>query len=381
MPAVLMWTRPGRLVVLPAVLAVTGLIFCWGASERAVAAVAPQFLGVTPAPQLPTDQDIQRMGSARVGTMRFMLNWGQVEPVQGAGYNFSEIDRVIAGAAQQGITVLPFVYGTPPWARNCAGVPASACDRVSPLTTPQGRQGWANFLAAAVARYGPKGTLWTNPSDAFSPPFRPVTRWQIWSEPNSPNFFRPRVSPKAYKQLLSLSVSTIRGADPGATFVLGGMFATPPKPGMSMRKFLDRLYGLKGVKALFDAVALHPYAPNVAGIRAQLVLGRQVMNEHHDSKTRVEVTEIGWGSATHGPGGRGLFKGVAGQASLLKQSFKFLLKNRKRFKIVGVDWFSWKDIGAGQAGFCILCESFGLLNADSSAKPSLAAFASFTGGS
>ena len=37
-------------------------------------------------------------------------------------------------------------------------------------------------------------------------------------------------------------------------------------------------------------------------------------------------------------------------------------------------------MAAGQAGDCILCESFGLLNVDHGAKPALSAYAAFTGG-
>jgi polysaccharide biosynthesis protein PslG len=356
-------------------------------SAVAPAAVSPGFFGVTPAPQLPTNQDLQRMGRARVGTVRFMLNWAEVQPSRGGPYNFSELDRVVARSAQQGITALPYFYGTPVWARNCSRVPAFYCDRVSPLASRQGRRGWVNFLAAVVARYGTRGTLWFNPRTCVpvveicvteaSPPYRPITRWQIWSEPNSPKFFRPKVSPKKYRALLKVSVKTIRRADPGAKIVLGGLFGTPPKPGMSMRKYLDGLYRLKGVKRLFDEVALHPYARNIKGIKAQLKQGRRVMRQHRDAKTPVALTEIGWGSATST---KGLFKGIAGQASLLTNSFNFILKNRKRFKISGVEWFSWRDIVAGGAGFCTLCESFGLLNADYSAKPSLSAFVGFTGG-
>ena len=37
-----------------------------------------------------------------------------------------------------------------------------------------------------------------------------------------------------------------------------------------MWRFLDRLYGFKGAKKTFDAVAIHPYSPNIKGIEYQL---------------------------------------------------------------------------------------------------------------
>ena len=86
-------------------------------------------------------------------------------------------------------------------------------------------------------------------------------------------------------------------------------------------------------------MAVHPYSPNVKGIGYQLRRARQVMAEW-DKKTKMFLTELGWGS---GSGNSPLYKGPAGQAGLLSASFKFALKNRKRFKLANLDWFSWRD--------------------------------------
>jgi hypothetical protein len=92
----------------------------------------------------------------------------------------------------------------------------------------------------------------------------------------------------------------------------------------------------------------------------------------------VYLTELGWGS---GSGKSNLYKGVKGQAKMLRAAFKFARKNKRRYGIAGVDWFSWRDIPANMSGNCVLCTSFGLLNLDHSPKPSYGAFTSFTGGS
>jgi hypothetical protein len=102
------------------------------------------------------------------------------------------------------------------------------------------------------------------------------------------------------------------------------------------------------------------------------------MADHKDSKTKLSLTELGWGSGT---GRSPLYKGLSGQAASLSASFRFALKNRKRFRLASLAWFSWRDLAPGAGANCILCESFGLLNADSSTKPSYNAFTGFTGGS
>jgi hypothetical protein len=333
------------------------------------------FFGVTSTFH-PDAPDLTRMGQARVGNLRLAFGWEEIEPSPGI-YNFSNFDRVMAGAAAQGISVRPFVFGTPPWARDCTGIPPFYCDRVTPMRSALGRERWPLMLQVLVARYGPRGTFWTDPSDAYSPPRNPITEWQLWNEPNSATYMRPKPTPKAYFALLGSGSRAIRQIDPGARIVTAGLFGTPPN-GMTMWRFLDRFYRFKGARKLFDAVALHPYSPNVKGIAFQLQNARQVLRQNRAKRVPLYLTEIGWGSGT---GKSNLYKGVAGQKRMLKAAFKFSRKNRKRYRIAGVDWFSWRDIPANMSGNCVLCTSFGLLNLDHSPKPSLAAFTRFTGGS
>jgi polysaccharide biosynthesis protein PslG len=347
-----------------------------GSPADAVANHVSGFYGVT-ASAAPTNADLATMGKARVKVLRMPFPWADIETSPGV-YTLSEFDRVVAGAASAGVNVLPFVYGTPTWARNCAGVPAFYCDRVTPLRTPQGRAGWPAFVRVLMDRYGPNGTLWTDRSDALNPPYLPIRDWQIWNEENSGTFFRPKPTAKAYYRLLKPAAQVIRSRDRDAFILLGGVFATPPKPSTSVWRFLDRLYRLKRAKRLFDGVALHPYSPDIKGIRFQLRRVREVMNENGDRKTALHVTELGWGSGT---GNSALYKGISGQAAMLSASFKFVLKNRKRFRLGGLSWFSWRDLPPGAAGACELCLSFGLLDASSAPKPAYSSFIRFTGGS
>ena len=345
---------------------------------QALAAGPSGFFGVTTI-FAPSNEDLARMGRAHVAVLREPFGWSELEPAQGT-YNFADFDRIVAGAASQGITVLPFVYGTPPWARNCSGIPSFYCDRVTPLRSPQGRQRWPELLRALVDRYGPHGTLWTDPNDAYSPPYHPIRTWQIWNEANSATYFRPKPQPKAYYQLLKLASNAIRSRDPSAQIMLAGLFGTPPKPGISLWNFIDRLYELKKAKKLFSAVAVNPYSPNIKGIAYQLGRTRRVMAAHHDKQTPLFITEMGWGSDTSATGGSPLYKGLAGQSQMLGKSFNFAIKNRKRYRLRGVSWFSWRDLPPDKVGNCILCESFGLLSADGSAKPAFGSFVGFTGG-
>ena len=357
------------------VLAAATLVAAACASALPASAAGAGFFGVTSTFQ-PDAADLTRMGQARVGNLRLPFGWEEIEPSPGT-YNFSNFDRIVAGAAAQGIPIRPFIFGTPPWARNCAGVPAFFCDRVTPMRSPMGAQRWPVLWQTLASRYGTKGSFWSDPTDAYSPPYAPIIEWQLWNEPNSATYMRPKPTPKAYYLLLRSGSRALQQADPGAKIVMGGLFGTPPN-GMTMWRFLDRLYSFKGARKLFDAIALHPYSPNIKGIRFQLEKGREALRENRAKRVPVYLTEIGWGS---GSGNSPLYKGIKGQQTILKAAFKFARKNRKRYRIAGVDWFSWRDIPANMSGNCILCTSFGLLNLDHTPKPSLAAFTRFTGGS
>jgi hypothetical protein len=343
----------------------------------------PGFYGVSSSGAL-DDSDLSRMGKARVGTLRLMFNWGEIQPTAGGPYDFAATDRVVALAARNRVRLLPFLYGTPPWARNCAGVPADRCDRVDPLQSAAGKDGWPKFVAALVARYGPNGTFWTTGGvqSTLGPgpaPVSPIRRWQIWNEVNSELFFQPSATPAAYERLLRSSSGAIRAVDPRAKVVLAGLFYSPAQ-GIRMPKFLDRLYRIRGAKNLFDAVAVHPYSPDLRGMTLQMDQARQVMRRRKDGAGRLVVSELGWGSRNQGNRGSSLYKGPKGQRKMLQQAYRLLTAERRRYKLDALLWFSWRDVPAGSAGNCLLCESFGLLSSDGRRKPALGAFTRFTGG-
>ena len=96
------------------------------------------------------------------------------------------------------------------------------------------------------------------------------------------------------------------------------------------------------------------------------------MSFHGDGETPLYVTEMGWGSdvsSRAGSGGRG-------PARELDRSFAMLARQRPRWRIGGVWWFSWTD----RAGSCQFCDSAGLLTSGREAKPSWYRFNAWTGG-
>jgi hypothetical protein len=144
-------------------------------------------------------------------------------------------------------------------------------------------------------------------------------------------------------------------------------------PNVASGDYLSRLYRARNVKPYFDGVALHPYVARAKAMGAQLNNLRRIMDVHNDVRTRIYVTELGWGSQS---GPTRWERGLQGQANQLSQAFAMLSAKRLTWKVAGAWWFTWSDDGGG----CQFCRSAGLLTAKREAKPSWYRFNAWTGG-
>lgn len=360
-----------------AVCALLGALGLTMAPASSSATVPREFYGVIPITQL-TPAAIDAMGRARVGTLRVIARWPEIEPAPGS-YDWSYLDLVVGNAARNGIRVLPYPYGTPSWVGvDCGGLSAGECERVPPIGSKQAREAWKAFLRNLVGRYGPGGEFWALNPDV---PQLPIAHYQPWNEPSSPTYWQPEPSSKKYGELVKLSHEAITSVDPQARIILAGLFGTPQGDLGSrnvMWKYLGRLYKVKGIERAFDGVALHPYSPNLEGIEFQLDKARDKIEKNHDRRTGIWITEIGWGSDPP-TADRPLIKGEAGQADLLRKSFSRLTTHRSKWKVKGLVWYTWQDPGFAFEG-CSFCDSAGLLQEDGSPKPAWNAYLEFTGG-
>lgn len=306
------------------------------------------FFGVVPQTSL-SAQDLDRMEGV-VGTLRIAVFWFAVEPTRGA-YDFEGLDAAIGSAAERGIRVLPFVYGTPPW--------ISADQARPPLAEPEDQRAWSSFLRRLVDRYGPGGDFWAARERRL-----PVRRWQIWNEPNFRLYWHPRPAPRQYARLLAISARAIRGRDANAQIALAGV--APVGAGFLPWVYLRRLYRVPGVKRNFDLVAVHPYATTVGRMAEQVRAARYVMDAAGDPATPLLVTEFGVASVGMQPSA--FIRGERGQATFLQNALRFLLSKRRDWRIAGADWFTWQDLAQVDPS-CAFCEGAGLFDVGGEPKP------------
>lgn len=327
------------------------------------------FFGI--APQTPLgDADYSRMRSGGVETVRLSVSWAAIQRTPRSEYDWSGLDAAVADAAEERIGILPVLGTSPNW--------ATGNWRRMPVDSGRARRGWAEFVRTAVERYGPGGAFWAEHAPGTAQPLSPlpIRAWQIWNEENFFYFVKP-VSPGRFARLLAITRPAIRRADPRAEIVLGGLFGAPKQRlplAMDAVDFLDQLYRRGGVKANFDAVALHPYAADVAELRRQVEAVRSTMARHGDRRSGLYLTEVGWGSA-YNPKTVAFEVGLQGQARELRATYRYLIGNHGRLKLRQVDWFTWKDL----PGSCSFCDSSGLFRAGAKfrPKPAWRAFVSF----
>jgi polysaccharide biosynthesis protein PslG len=317
---------------------------------RADAAQAPKgFFGVHPL--IPQAGDYGTMADADVGMIRTGFAYRQWKAGPAA------FDAIVRGAAEQRIDLLPVVVGTESSARGA-----------TPLDSPAAKEHWKDYLTALVERYGPGGNFWSSPASAGVPTW-PITDWQVWNEPNSfNNWAKP--DPQQYGKLLALSAKTIHAADRKATVVSAGVISDPVnRRAEAGASFLRKMLKSKKAAKAADVIAVHPYTAKVKNVEKNIEQARKVLNKAKLKRTPLWVTEIGWGS---GSGSSPLVVPAAKQKRNLRDSFRMMLKERRKLKLGKVIWYQWRD---GPDTACNWCGTSGLLTDSGTRKPLFDEFA------
>jgi hypothetical protein len=340
-------------------------------------AVKRSFFGVDPQRAI-TAEDYTQMQEAKVGSLRVEAHWAGINPSPGV-YDFGHLDETFRQASAAKVDVLPFVFSTPQWViqregRSCEG---GDCNAYAPAKR-KGLAAFREFVAKLVERYGRNGTFWAENPDV---PRNPIKAVQVWNEQNSPTFFRPKPNTRKYAKLLDAANKAVNSRDRRVDVIMGGMFGTPfggrQTLGVAAWDYLERLYRIRGVKKDFDAIAPHPYAKNMKGVRGQVELLIDEVRQARDGNVGMWITEIGWGSDR---GGADQNVGRKAQARRLNQAFRFFLGKRKSWNVKGLFWYSWRDDRSQGEALCNWCPSSGLVQEDFTEKPSYRAFVKFTRG-
>jgi hypothetical protein len=177
------------------------------------------------------------MNSLGVNWAREDLPWSEVEPQQGV-FKWASFDNTVAAAKANGITILPIVGYAPSW------------------TSPTNAAAYAEFVAAAVARYGP-GTsanlqwweLWNEPYFAYA-----------WSE-HSPE-------PEAYGRDALAAAEAAKKVAPSVKLLIAADYQESAQTGGSSKEektWIDDMFtAAPTLGKWIDGVSVHPYGGDPA---------------------------------------------------------------------------------------------------------------------
>ncbi|MGH9334456.1 MAG: cellulase family glycosylhydrolase, partial [Vicinamibacteria bacterium] len=261
------------------------------------------------------------IAAAGIRWVRVDLAWSAAETEEGR-YDFRIWDRFLDSFEPVGIRVLFILdYGN------------DLYEDGFPPSTERGRSAFASF-AGAAARH-----------------FRGRAAWEIWNEPNVPQFWAGSPDPAAYVALAGAAAAEVRREDSGA-WILG-----PSLGGDTFDlAYLEATFAL-GLLDIVDAVSVHPYGashPEAAeGFYDEV---RRLMSRYAPGRT-VPLVVSEWGYPVEG-------LGAEGQADFLARA---LAVNRKA-RIPLTIWFNWQEP-------ITPWHSFGLLDVRGQPKPAYRALA------
>jgi polysaccharide biosynthesis protein PslG len=182
-------------------------------------------------------EDIGYMRSLGVSWTREALDWSEAEPEKGV-YDWSVFDRVLAEAQANGITVLPLLGYAPSWAG------------------PDDAAAYAEFVAAAVARYGP-GTS------------ADLQWWELWNEPYFAYAWSGKTpEPEAYARDYVTAAEAARKVAPSVKLLIAADYQEAGQTGGTSPEekawIEDMFLAVPTLGQWIDGVSVHPYGGDPA---------------------------------------------------------------------------------------------------------------------
>ncbi len=287
----------------------------------------------------PQQRDIERIVTARFAFVRLDFPWADIERRKGV-YDFSGYETLVRAFARQGIRSLVILaYGNPLYDKS------SAPFHVGPVTG-EVKQAFARFAAAAAAKFKGQKVV-----------------WEIWNEPNNPDFWQPGPNADAYVGLAKAAIKAMRRADAHATIIAPAV-ATFLQQFPGAWKFLERCFAL-GLLEFTDAVSIHPYRsqpPETAASDYQR-LRALIARYASPGKNNIPIVSSEWGYPV---------------LEKLPQTYQaaFLVREFLTNVINGVPlsiWYDWHDDGPDPQS---LQDNFGIVTWDY--QPKLAYLAAQT---
>lgn len=292
--------------------------------------------------------------SAGIQAIRIDFNWDMLNPTEGK-WNFQDYDAMVRIVRAHKLDVLGILDYSSWWASSAQD---SNDWRVRLYSEPRSPYDFANYAYQVVQHYK-----------------NDVHAWEIWNEPNTVGFWKPKPDAAHYAALLQEAYLAVKYADPNATVVFAGLSGNgvegDDQSGLESN-FIQGAY-VAGAKDYFDVMAIHPYILPNSGIdteRAKIAAARSVLDHYGDKDKPLWVTEIGVPSVTP------WWQTAPVQSEDDVATWLAQVYTRLWDLTPTIFWYDLQDQGRGEAAE----ERFGLLRLDYSAKPAYEKYRELAGG-
>ncbi len=254
---------------------------------------------------------VQLGRQAGIRWAREELSWGNLERNGKGRWEWKLFDQRLRQMADAGYGITGMLLTTPKWARvaDCrqrieryAAYGVTTQDYWCPPANPAD---FADYVRATVERYDGDGN-----HDAPGSPR--VAAWQIGNEPNHWETWPG--SPAEYAAILRAGYAAAKAADPTAIVATGGLYVIDGSwsDGIGHNDglaFMDAVLAADPAAwSAFDALAIHPFMPDVApdqpGILASVTLWGRIQTSQNWLVERTAryggplrplwISEIGW---------------------------------------------------------------------------------------
>jgi hypothetical protein len=197
-------------------------------------------------------------------------------------YNWAFDDQIASSLAAHHVRWMPIVDYAPPWAR---------INPSQPHSPPRESSEFAAFAAALTVRYGRQGSFWR---DHPRLPALPVRTYEIWNEPDNPQFW-PEPDARRYADLYLRARAAIRSVDPVARPIVGGLVSP---------SFVSAMVSARPqLRGAIDGVGIHPYGAGPLAVLNGVRAARTRLRTLGLGSVPLYATEFGW--TTSPPGGLG----------------------------------------------------------------------------
>jgi hypothetical protein len=188
--------------------------------------------------------------AAGMTTLDVEVDWAEINPVDSGRekrtYDWSQIDRVLAGAEARGMKVSLLLTKTPDWVHPDLKQREPEVN-IRQWTAPKGDaelEHWSNYIHDVVGRY--KGR---------------VAHYEVWNEPNHSTFWHPEPNVAEYAALLRETYISAKETNPHATIVFGGLSGNDRGYLNEYYRVVKKSYPNAGsYKYFFDVLGVHPYS-------------------------------------------------------------------------------------------------------------------------